>query len=147
MDEKKQWLFSYGTLQDPEMQRILFGFCCPYKKAELKGWSLYASGEDGYLFIKPDPAGTVSGRIIELDRRALHEADRWEETPYYKRERADVSLEDGSMREVWVYTRRDAQGELYAGSGLSLLDREIVLDVLKNLRQEDDKQCMPIHPG
>jgi gamma-glutamylcyclotransferase (GGCT)/AIG2-like uncharacterized protein YtfP len=121
-------VFAYGTLQDEELQRRLFGCALIGSNAFLPGWSLFASAEDGYLFIKPDPPGSVSGSLLALDATALQTADRWEEFPQlYQREKVAVRLEDGTWREAWVYTRRQAEGTPYAGGRMSLLDRQAVL--------------------
>ena len=133
--QAKHQLFSYGTLQDQEIQKALFGFCCTYKNAQLTGWSLYSS-EEGYLFIKPDPTGTVSGRVLEIDTAALSMADRWEDVPLYMREKVVVTVEDGTRQEVWAYTRRDAEGELHSRKELSLLDRQLVLAAAANLKKQ-----------
>ena len=137
--QAKHRLFSYGTLLDPEIQKVLFGFCCTYKDAQLSGWSL-CSSEEGYLFIKPDPSGTVSGRIIEIDTAALHMADQWEEVPLYMRESVVVTVEDGTRLEAWAYTRRDAEGELHSGKDLSLLDRQFVLNAAASLKKQTERQ-------
>ena len=138
-NQTKPRLFSYGTLQDPEIQKVLFGFCCTYKKARLSGWSLYSSQEEGYLFIKPDPTGTVSGRVLDIDTAALNMADRWEEVPLYMREKVMVTVEDGTRQEAWAYTRRDAGGELHCGKELSLLDRQLVLSAAANLKKQTER--------
>jgi gamma-glutamylcyclotransferase (GGCT)/AIG2-like uncharacterized protein YtfP len=133
---EKQWLFSYGTLQDPDIQIALFGSICVKKNAKLTGWSLYASHEDGYLFIKPDPSGTVDGCILEIDTNAIHTADRWEEVPYYIREKVLITLGDNTKQEVWVYTRRSAKGKPYAGKQMSIVNRQVVLNEVASLKKQ-----------
>ncbi|WP_417911835.1 gamma-glutamylcyclotransferase family protein [Candidatus Electronema sp. TJ] len=124
-------LFSYGTLQDAELQQILFGAQCRMRKAALPGWTLHV-GPEGWLFIKPDPAGTVSGSLLELDAEALRAADLWEETPtLYQREKVNVRLDDGSGLEAWAYTRRAAAGVPHPGGALSLFEREETLAAVR----------------
>lgn len=91
-----EWLFSYGALQDADIQRILFGRnFAGSGRAVLPGWLLLVSA-DGYLFIKPDPAGRVSGSLLALDAAALSAADRWEDAPrLYQREKTRVRTEGG----------------------------------------------------
>ncbi len=132
---EKRWLFSYGTLQDPDVQKALFGSTRLKKNAKLPGWSLYASQADGYLFIKPDSSGTVNGCILEVDTDDLQKADQWEEVPYYIREKVPVTLDDNTKQEVWVYTRRSAIGEPYAGTQLSIVDRQVVLNEVVFFKQ------------
>ena len=142
-DHEKHWLFSYGTLQDPEIQQSLFGFRCLFKKAHLPGWSLHTSNEAGYHFIKPNPSGTVTGRIIELTTTAIRVADQWEEVPIYKREKVVVTLEDGTSQEVWSYTKRYAEGMLYSGDQWSVLDRQSVLAAVENLKKQTTRTKLP----
>uniref|UniRef100_UPI004055F7D2 gamma-glutamylcyclotransferase family protein n=1 Tax=Candidatus Electronema sp. TaxID=2698783 RepID=UPI004055F7D2 len=124
-------LFAYGTLQDAELQRILFGAPCRMRKAALPGWTLHVAPE-GWLFIKPDPAGSVSGSLLELDAEALRTADLWEEIPtLYQREKVAVRLADGGELEAWAYTRRTAEGVPHSGGALSLLRREDMLAALR----------------
>ncbi len=121
-------LFVYGTLQDTELQQILFGCSCRMRRAALPGWSLYAASE-GWLFIKPDMAGSVSGRLLELDAAALRAADLWEEVPLlYQREKLLVIMpESEALLAAWAYTRRDGKGMPYAGGQTSLLERQVML--------------------
>ena len=132
---KKHLLFTYGTFQDPEIQKILFGGFRLTKPAGLKGWSLFASGEDGYLFIKPDSNGFVRGSVMELNELDLQIADRWEDVPFYQREEANVELEDDSELQVWIYTRRQGSGTPYSGDRYSLKDRETVLAIARASRK------------
>lgn len=125
-----QLLFSYGTLQDAGIQRMLFGRTFVGSRAELPGWSLHVAAE-GYLFIKPDPAGRVSGSLLALDPFALRAADRWEDAPrLYQREKVRVRTEEG-WQAVWAYTRRSAAGLPQSDKRLSLLDQQAVLAAAK----------------
>lgn len=119
-------LFTYGTLLDKEIQRILLGREYPPRPARLTGWTLHASA-DGYLFIKADPAGTVDGGIIAVDQAVLMITDQWEEVPRYLREKLTVALANGTSVEAWAYTRRDGDGTAYRGKKTSLLDRQALL--------------------
>lgn len=125
-DHPRQYLFTYGTLRDQDVQQLLFGFSCPPQPARLPGWAVYAD-DNGYLFIKPDPAGSVGGGIIEVDNLTLTIADQWEEVPRYRREKVVVELDDGADLEAWAYTRCDGEGTIYSGTRTSLLDRQTVL--------------------
>ena len=133
---KKEWIFSYGTLQDPDIQKELFGGICPKTRARLSGWALYVSLESGYLFIKPEPSGSVKGFILEVDSHGLHSADQWEEVPIYQREKVWVTLDDATSRQVWTYTRRDTEGESFAGPQLSANDRNMVLKAVKGINRQ-----------
>ena len=123
--EEKQHLFSYGTLRDQSVQRIIFGNTVPMRPAVLNDWSLH-KGADGYLFIKPEVDEKVSGMMLTISQEQLRRADQWEEVPLYLREKVLVADDDGMQEEVWVYTRRDGEGEPFFDqteiSGLALKD-------------------------
>lgn len=136
-DRRKQWLFTYGTLRDPEIQQILFGGHRPSEMARLSGWLLCASDEDGYLFIRPEPTTTVIGAVIELDATMLAIADQWEEVPRYQREKVQVQNADGTCREAWAYTQRNGHGAIYSGTETSLLDRQTVLAAAELFKRQD----------
>jgi len=124
-------LFAYGTLQEKKVQRLLFGAPCQMRKATLLGWTLLVAPE-GWLFIKPDLAGCVSGSLLELDAAALQAADVWEEVPdLYQREKVAVRLEDGGKLEAWAYTRRKAVGMPHASRALSLVECEEMLAAIR----------------
>lgn len=126
-------VFTYGTLQEQEIQQILFGRVLTMQRVMLFSWSIYVSAENGYLFIKPDPIGKVAGKLLFLDKTALHKADQWEEVPQlYQRENVEIELEDGSKLAAWVYTRRHADGLLYTGTQLSLANPETVIQAVQS---------------
>ena len=133
---KKQLLFSYGTLQDPEIQQLLFGFTYLKKNAKLLGWSLCSLHEDGCLFIKPDLSGIVVGSVLGVDIDAIHTADQWEDIPLYRREKVTVMFDDDTRAEAWAYTRRYANGMPYDGTQSSLIDREAVLKEANSLKNK-----------
>lgn len=99
-------------------------------RAVLPGWTLHVAPE-GWLFIKPEPAGIISGSLLELDAAALQAADLWEEVPtLYQREKITVLL-DGDQQEAWAYTRRTAAGVPHSGNALSLFSREELLAIVR----------------
>ncbi len=140
---EKQWIFSYGTLQDSEIQKSLFGYSCKKQKATLSGWSLFTSSKDGYLFIKPETSGVVRGCILEVDVYAVYSMDQWEEIPYYRREKVLVTLENGTILEVWAYTRRNGTGTSYNGTRFSTKDRESVMNEVKSLKKQKERITLP----
>jgi gamma-glutamylcyclotransferase (GGCT)/AIG2-like uncharacterized protein YtfP len=103
-------LFAYGTLRDSTIQRKLFATELPMQPATVRGWEV-RKGDDGYLFIRPKATGIVHGSLLSLNADQLSRADLWEDIPKYARERLLVRLSNGSEREVWAYTRREAQGD------------------------------------
>jgi gamma-glutamylcyclotransferase (GGCT)/AIG2-like uncharacterized protein YtfP len=109
-------LFSYGTLQIPEVQHALFGRTVPSLPGYVDGWARFM-GDDGYLFIKPRVGSRISGAILTLSDRELHWADLWEDLTVYRRESCRVVLQDSSRPNAQIYTRRDTPGTLYEGNG------------------------------
>jgi gamma-glutamylcyclotransferase (GGCT)/AIG2-like uncharacterized protein YtfP len=139
--EETKYLFSYGTLCDPAVQRIILGKEVPMQPATLHGWSL-RKGCDGYLFIKPDPDQSVSGKILSLTKDQLHRADQWEEIPLYVREKVSV-LANGNQEVAWVYTQREAKGEPFNQIGLSELSRDAVLQAASALSSQVAHVVLP----
>lgn len=106
------WLFSYGTLKDPRIQQELFGKILSFKDGLIKDWGLFV-GEDGYLFVKPLEGETLSGVILSLSDSDLAMADLWEDLDVYDREEVTALGDDGLLRTVWLYTRRNGRGERF----------------------------------
>ncbi|WP_176010541.1 gamma-glutamylcyclotransferase family protein [Paenalkalicoccus suaedae] len=103
-----QLLFSYGTLRDEDVQRVLFGRVVEVREAVLDGHAAYV-GEDGYYFLKKG-IGVIEGAVLRLTGAELAVADRWEEVPVYARVAVDVRVA-GEVVRAWVYVRPDAVGE------------------------------------
>lgn len=101
-------VFCYGTLQLPRYQRRLFGRSIPATPAILRGWQL-RMGFDGYRFICPSPHKTLRGSLIWLTPQQLKIADRWEDVPYYQREKVTVRARYRGAN-IWAYTRRRGKG-------------------------------------
>lgn len=129
-------LFVYGTLRDPRVQRALFGRAPEASPADLDGWALYCSAADGYLFIKPNPAGMVRGEMLRLPAQDLAIADYWEETPtLYAREVVVIRTSLGDTR-AWTYTRRRGDGQPHLGSSFSAHDSSrVVLEASRARKQ------------
>ncbi len=105
-------LFSYGTLQKPELQMELFGriingspdILCKYKigKIEIKDPEfVLKSGQQFHLVALPSAsdADTISGIALEISAGELLMADTYEPEEY---KRINVMLDSG--REAWLYT-------------------------------------------
>lgn len=100
-----EYLFSYGTLQYPEVQmdalrRVLVGV-----KDELNGYQISSLMIDGAIFptlIPSDEFEAVEGTLYEVSADEFMVLDEFE-TKAYKRIR--VTLKSGI--EVWVYVKND----------------------------------------
>jgi len=105
-------LFSYGTLQQEEVQRASFGRKLAGVRDALPGWRqelveitdpdvLAKSGERFHPIVLPgDAADRVEGMAFEITPTELAAADRYEVADY---KRIAVSLLSG--RTAWVYVK------------------------------------------
>ena len=110
--EKMFGLFSYGTLQQPEVQEATFGRLLEGKADILQGYTLgliairgpeivATSGLTHHLNIVPSgrEEDEVQGMVLEVTAAELLAADAYEDPSDYQRMR--VTLKSG--REVFVY--------------------------------------------
>ena len=105
-------LFSYGTLQQEEVQRASFGRKLAGVRDALPGWRqelveitdpdvLAKSGERFHPIVLPgDAADQVEGTAFEITPAELAAADRYEVADY---KRIAVTLLSG--RNAWVYVK------------------------------------------
>lgn len=106
-------LFSYGTLQLPDVQRALFGGPVPGRPDALVGYVLDEiaigdadvvglSGVEMHRIARStgDPADRVPGLVLELDAAGLAAADAYETDAYT---RVQVTLASGTV--AWLYAR------------------------------------------
>lgn len=103
-------LFSYGTLRDVAVQRVVFGREVASTVDSLPGFRIEhvaitdpdviaASGSDSHPILRPGSAAdVVAGACLELDGDQLAAADRYEVDDYVRR-----SAIATSGRRVWVY--------------------------------------------
>jgi hypothetical protein len=107
-------LFSYGTLQEKEVQMATFGRELTGREDALPGYTLgkveirdpavvASRGETHYANILPssDPNESVSGVVFDITEQELVAADKYEEDADYCR--ILVSLKSGDQ--AWVYLR------------------------------------------
>jgi gamma-glutamylcyclotransferase (GGCT)/AIG2-like uncharacterized protein YtfP len=104
-------LFSYGTLQLPEVQRATFGREVPGRRDAIVGYDLdqvtisdphviATSGSDRHPILRPtDRADAhVDGMVFEISETELAAADEYEVDDY---RRIAVPLRSGAT--AWVY--------------------------------------------
>ena len=99
-------LFSYGTLQDKDVQIANFGRELTGREDALPGYALadpVLSDESQYVNItlSSNPEDAVSGTVFEITEHELAAADRYEEDADYRR--ILVALRSGDH--AWVYRR------------------------------------------
>jgi gamma-glutamylcyclotransferase (GGCT)/AIG2-like uncharacterized protein YtfP len=105
-------LFSYGTLQQEEVQRASFGRKLDGTADALPGWRqemveitdpdvLAKSGKRFHPIVMPGaPSDQVAGTVFEITGEELAAADRYEVSDY---KRIAVTLASG--RTAWVYVK------------------------------------------
>lgn len=107
----EELLFTYGTLQHPDVQRETFGRLLCGTPAALPGFTLdYAAIEDHRIVAASgttrhpiirhtgNPLDKVVGLVSRVTRTELEAADEFEASMY---RRTQVTLADGST--AWVY--------------------------------------------
>ncbi len=104
-------LFSYGTLQQEDVQRATFGRLLSGKADELVGYEqsmvridddavVAASGKTHHPIVRPSgrPDSRVPGTVFEITDDELAHADRYEVDAYRR-----VAAALASGRTAWVY--------------------------------------------
>lgn len=105
--EQRADLFVYGTLQFPEVLRVLLGRAPNSSATALAGWRAAALARRTYPGLVPASA-TVPGRLLTgLTAGELEVLDEYESGPYDVRK---VTLTDGSP--AWSYVWTDAKSVL-----------------------------------
>ena len=114
MSEASERLFSYGTLQLPDVQRATFGRLLDGAPDALVGFRkelveitdrdvLAKSGERFHPIVmrSSDPEDQVAGTVFAITPAELAAADSYEVSDY---ERAEAQLASGVR--AWVYVKR-----------------------------------------
>ena len=96
-------LFSYGTLQHPEVQMQLFGRPLEASPDELIGFrqlpiDLGEAGQHSIVRIDGRLESRVAGTALEVSEEELAAADAYEPSPYKR-----ISTVLASGRQAWVY--------------------------------------------
>jgi len=102
-------LFSYGTLQEKNVQIATFGRELTGRRDALPGYTrgivtvADSDGESHYANVAPssNPEHSVSGTVFEITGQELAAADKYEEDADYRR--ILVTLKSGDR--AWVYIR------------------------------------------
>jgi hypothetical protein len=110
------YLFSYGTLQQDEVQQNVFGRCCATTPDILPGFrrvmirvsdeAFAASSGSAWHAIacaSDDPADEITGAALEISESELSISDAYEVAEYT---RVPVTLRSG--RSAWVYAESPA---------------------------------------
>lgn len=129
------WLFSYGTLRQPDVQRALFGREVETVDDTLFGFTIGSvtiadpaviekSGSDRHPILMQGAAdNVVQGSALLLSKVDLDIADRYESDDYVR-----ISVKLASGRDAFAYVQRDADVSLTA-------DRIVLVTPDADLRQ------------
>ena len=132
----KYYLFSYGTLTDIQIQKILFEQEIKMVNAILEGFRVYAD-IDGYYYVKEYGNQVIHGKILELTKEQIWIADKWEDVPMYSRKKVNVKLENDENKEVCIYEKNNVQSETEINCGsISNLPFEEVIKEAKDLKKQ-----------
>lgn len=95
-----EYLFSYGTLRDPDIQLAVIGRVIPGEPALLPDYrkAVLRVGDRDYPAVVPAPGDSVAGVVLGVSPEELARMDAYETDAYT---RVRVRLEKG--REAWVY--------------------------------------------
>jgi len=101
-------LFSYGTLQQDDVQLATFGRLLQGHHDELPGFTLVPAGvmPHANVTFTGRPDHRVSGMVFEVTDAELAAADRYEAQDAYARR--SVTLASG--RQAWVYAYDPSKG-------------------------------------
>ncbi|MVX66455.1 hypothetical protein GKZ28_22530 [Clostridium chromiireducens] len=131
----KFYLFSYGTLMDVKIQKILFEQELAMVDALLEDYKLYAD-TDGYFYIKKYVGNVIHGKILELTKEQMWIADQWEDVPMYLRKKVSIRLKNGENRKVFIYEKNNVQSEIAVNhDSLSNLPLEEVIKEAQILKE------------
>ncbi|MGQ8338550.1 gamma-glutamylcyclotransferase family protein [Sunxiuqinia sp. A32] len=126
-----QQLFVYGTIGDFEIFKLLLDREPVYRNARLNNYGLYIHPENGYLFVKPHPNQSVTGKVVEVSDDELKILDLWESVPLYQRSILDIEI-DNQNKKAFVYTQHNTSGLPYNRSIEK--DRDQIMHDIKEFR-------------
>ena len=128
------WLFSYGTLSDPQYIQLLLRRLPDYAEAELPGYGLFVHPHNGYLFIQPKEGERVIGKLFRVSWKELELIDCWEDVPLYEREIHQIKTKKGEWVEAFVYTQKATKG--IAATEGKTKNRQQILDEIEDFLEQ-----------
>lgn len=104
-------LFTYGTLQHPEVMRVVTGKTFPTQHARLEGYSLHRLRGLSYPGIRLRPKACVDGLLhTGLSGSDLEALDAFEDA-FYRRLGLSVTTSTGAKHQAQVYVIAEDQYE------------------------------------
>jgi gamma-glutamylcyclotransferase (GGCT)/AIG2-like uncharacterized protein YtfP len=151
-------LFSYGTLQQENVQLSTFGRLLQGQRDELPGFEqslvriedpqvVATSGKTHHANVTFNGRNDsrVSGTVFEITGAELASADQYEQPAAYKR----VATMLASGKQAWVYVapalRRELPGLLYLFAGLPFDHSQLLERALATLRDKVEREALPLH--
>lgn len=96
-------LFTYGTLQIPEVMQAVSGSVSPWLEAQVRGYSQYRLNDRIYPGMIARAEGITSGRVyVDVGAMAWSFLDRFED-PVYQRQEVEVHLVNGDTMKAQAY--------------------------------------------
>ena len=97
-------LFVYGTLQDPKVQKEVFGRSTDGQPDILEGYKKSQVEIQGvtYPILMPSEEDEIEGLVIKVTPDELGKIDEYETETY---RRTEVTLKSG--RQAWVYEKNE----------------------------------------
>ncbi|WP_447962528.1 gamma-glutamylcyclotransferase family protein [Nitrospira sp. Ecomares 2.1] len=105
-------LFTYGTLQFPEVMEAVTGLALPWVKAEARGFAQFRFSDRIYPGLVAQEGALTQGRVYtNLSHQTWELLDRFED-PIYRRELVEVYRSDGLTIRAHAYVLPVAQQHL-----------------------------------
>ncbi|HEB86408.1 MAG TPA: gamma-glutamylcyclotransferase [Gammaproteobacteria bacterium] len=105
-------LFTYGTLEIPQVAQIITGQVLTGAPARLEGYARYQLKNHAYPGIIQEVGASITGTLyLDLDDMLMAQMDEYEDTCYEKR-RLQVLTGDGMTRDAQAYVVPEENREL-----------------------------------
>ena len=105
-------LFTYGTLEIPQVMQLVSGQDFSSAPALLKDYARYRLVAESYPGVTYDKGAEVAGTVyFDIDEVTLHKLDRYEDT-CYARLGVEVTLQDGEAVEAMAYIIEEDKKDL-----------------------------------
>lgn len=115
-DPMKIALFTYGTLEIPEVMQLVAGQHFRSEPAQLKDHARYKLISASYPGVIHEAGSAVNGTLyFDLDETTLHKLDRYEDT-CYTRAMVEVTMQTNEIIEAMAYIIEEDKKDLLSGN-------------------------------